>query len=698
MSHLRIFRHSVPPPTGAGKAPRAKPVAQRLALLVVALAGAGTLQQAQAQYSSIPQGYWTPYKLEYDGANTTHIGNGSPDDIRPWDSQRGWGSGNADLRAEPNTVEGYARNAGKVRPWFRWVRRTIAQNNGRYTMYVSDPSDNPPASFLIGITASAYGGAKSDYVNGGPNPALNRIPSKEHATISLFGDTATGQEDPASDATTARLVVGKARLVAGAAVQTSPEGYEVVPGPWLDLKAEGKLDGDRYGNVNGYGSGGLGGYVRSSLSFGSTTISLEPSPQNIALDDGSTKGLNQFTIDAGIPARVTINSPDAILAEEIRKNSSWSLSGTAPALRPFADNFKDVGQSSAIVGPQHPGIATSTTQNPTPAPENGLKFDVRIPNTYPSYASDDGWKFPADNSKFGEKTLNHIVGGTTIPAPVALFFPWNGYQHPKGGPKGVHIYQDSAGVEHEMPINTPNWFYYYDKAWPNPWGIPLTFWDKNTSFSITNSTGEHMYVGYDTHGSNTDQIETDLFAFVPGLTGLRWVGSESTRGIDVYKRVISHECTHLLITRMREASDPLTNAPLYPDNDPDPNGYPVGDRLPDVLETYLSESSRGNGLSPLIRDTTGWAAAYNAVEYGPYPDEEVFCRMTERGLFGPMDQDWASDGLNYGRPVSPNRLQRTAPHFPAGYNGNSLTFPSPGSVPVLPAPTPVPTPPAGGTP
>ena len=615
---------------------------------------------------------------------------------------------------------------GKMRCKVHWKRNIV---NG-----VPDVTDNPPKFVYLMMNADVKATATD---GGGPGV---RDPSKEDVSVFVAlddppaspapgyqnlapGYVYTAPFDTASPTNTNGSKITTATLKRG--IKMDVAGRDEFWTPWIKIVGYANLPGNRsattypggasYPSRTEWRNGGvsvMGGSDAGGISYGASllNLTLSPSPDQLALDNGvaSTAPLNQYLINEGIPTSITVQSNDTVFTEDLRANSWWSLAGTAPALRPRLANTKTESNGTAIIRPQHPGLATSIAPNPTPTPENGLKFDVRIPNTLPFYGSDDGWRFPVDNSKFGVKTLTHHIRANNIDAPVALFFPSTGFQHPKGGPKGVHVYQDSVGGFHEMPINTPNYFYYYDKAWQNPWGIPLTFWDENRSESVTNSTGEHIRVGYDTHGSNTivtpgdGKIETDLFAFVSGSTGLQWVGSESTRGIDTYVRVVSHECTHRLIVRMLAAQNPLTKAYLYADNDPDPDsGAMVGDGLPDVLETYVSESSRGNGLSPRKTDTSGWIAGQlsdagqlpgTQTGYDDLPDTEVFCRMTEHGLFGPMDQDWANDGLNYGRPLPPNRIQRTALHLRPVYSTSTFTYPAAGSVPVLPPLT------LGGTP
>lgn len=384
-------------------------------------------------------------------------------------------------------------------------------------------------------------------------------------------------------------------------------------------------------------------------------VALSPSPDQLALDDGSTRTdpLNQYLINEGIPTSITLSSGSPEAIEFLRTHSSWSLTGTTPALRPLLPNYKEQGAYSAKVGPQHPGLGNPFAPNPTPTPERGLKFDVRIPNTLPSNASDDGWKFPVDNSKFGEKTLNHNVGGTTIPAPVALFFPSEGYQHPKGGPKGYHVYEDSAGVEHELPINTPNWFYYYQLAWTPPCAI--VYWNKPFSKYVLGDT--KIYIGAPAHADGAGYGQRPLFETVSGA--VTWVGFYQAYGIDNFARVTTHEFSHKQNWETYHASIAAATgmANGIPDNQKgadgkmlDPDADPDNDGLPSGFEESI-------GLDPQDPDSTSFTAGGG---YGG--DQEAFVRWKENQVATPnRNVDWADNGLNFGRTpggLPQNRIKR----------------------------------------
>ena len=363
-----------------------------------------------------------------------------------------------------------------------------------------------------------------------------------------------------------------------------------------------------------------------------------------------------------------MQSNDTVFTEYLRANSWWTLTGATPALRSPLPNVKAEANGTATIRPQHPGL------NGSPTPENGLKFNVQTSAT-PSTTSNVGWNFPVDNSKFGEKTLTHNISGVPMSAPVALFYPATGFQHPSGGPAGFsRLYGDTAAGE---ITPTPNWFYYYDQLWKNPWNIEVHYLRFNGSGSLP--LQEVVFAGDQAHGemksedvSTTNARPSYLFARrAPSTAGgtpgpLERVGEEKVRGIDVYARSVTHESCHVLMGVAIHVGKNDADGHLI---DADGNGYADVDNdddgCPDAVE-------RAVGLNTKVPDTTGWPSAYS-----PIGDEETVATMYEKGVVANTVQDWADDGLNHGRVPAPNRNQRVTSRIYFAYNEVALLYPDP---------------------
>ena len=402
--------------------------------------------------------------------------------------------------------------------------------------------------------------------------------------------------------------------------------------------------GNSTGSIKTYAQQEIEGINALSGSF----CSLLPNPNNLALDDGSGSKapLNQYVISSTMPTSVGWGNPNQGFADWLKNNVSWNLVGTAPNLRPV--DTKLTSPSSVAPGhyPQvfptpHPAPAPNATPAPAPPPvaSPGFDFDVRT-SASPSSTSNDGWNFPLDNSSFGVKTFNHVIAGTTIPADVALFYPATGFQHPSGGPKGwVHIVGDNGYHAYEIP--TPNWFYYYSKAFPVPNGYTINY--RDTSGSGETPGEDHIHIGNDAH----NLLITRLFALVNGK--LQAVGDVHVRGIDAYARVITHESYH---RAMRAKYGFQWGDDVKEANDWDDDG------VPDDFE-----ASTSTGLRPDKNDSTGWGGE-NGYDKGN-GDWEVCARLAEYRVFGDEGQDWADDGLNCNigmtsRLQPPNVFERAA--------------------------------------
>ena len=58
-------------------------------------------------------------------------------------------------------------------------------------------------------------------------------------------------------------------------------------------------------------------------------------------------------------------------------------------------------------------------------------------------------------------------------------------------------------------------------------------------------------------------------------------------------------------------------------------------------------------------------------------DFEVVARMAERGVQGDIEQDWADDGLNFGKTPVPNRCERVVTRLNGNHKEEDFTWPHP---------------------
>lgn len=202
-----------------------------------------------------------------------------------------------------------------------------------------------------------------------------------------------------------------------------------------------------------------------------------------------------------------------------------------------------------------------------------------------------------------------------------------------------------SGIVDHHPVPTPNWFYYYSQAVTAPWGYVINYrppFNGDTA-SVYFPGQDHVHIGDNAHG----RLSTNLFAIAPGSPFVQQVGSEFSLGIDTFARVVYHECTH------KKLEELIENGALDTDSD----------GVPDSVEIAA-------GLNPANKESIrGWKAVEDP-DTESSADNEIFCRMTERGNQGDIDQDWADNGLNWytpptrpgALPVPPNRCNRN-PQF-----------------------------------
>ena len=555
---------------------------------------------------------------------------------------------------------------GKVRYKVRWKRNMIP--NPARTAMIPDVTDNPPKFFYLAMNVKLT--AQSQDASG---VSGIRDPFKESASASIVLEGPTQNLYPGYTSTLGQNI--NSNTVSTAAltrvIKMDAVGREEFWTPWIELKAYANLAGNRSHTTYSIGDSNQqyprttwrdgvvsvldnsSGPATNAWSVSNLNLTLSPSPDQLALDDGvpSTAPLNQYLINEGIlPTSITVQSNDTIFTDYLRANSSWSLTGTAPALRPRLANVKAEANGTATIRPQHPGL------NGSPTPENGWKFNVQTSAT-PSSTSNVGWNFPDQNAYFGVRTFTHHIRAVNIDAPVALFYPSTGFQHPTGGPQGYNFQSITppGGTSEDFidltsSVQTPNYIYYYNKAWTNPWNIPVVFWPN--TLSQWDSNYNFVAVGLDAHGLSGRPIgnkyvsDTDLFALVPSTDPnkqfVQWVGHQKTRGLDLYARCVYHECVHKRLYDTRYSTGP--------DND--------ADGVPDSIERAVQ-------LNPLAINTANFS-------YGD--DNEVFCRMCERDYNPGTTLDWADDGFNFGRVAAPNLLQRQVDYMWGTYTHGGVRW------------------------
>jgi hypothetical protein len=332
-----------------------------------------------------------------------------------------------------------------------------------------------------------------------------------------------------------------------------------------------------------------------------------------------------------VPCYMAVNGGDAgtlaYLQAEDRVN--WVMTAPLPGALPRVQPNGYAVWTNPPAGHLFPQFQSDGPNDPPGTVLPGLGFSTR-----------NG--LPPSNADFGPRNIFHYLNGSLFDqSAIEIFYASTLSTHPPGGPKGwAHF-----GNLHLTEIPTPNWVYYYDQAWQNRWGFTINYTNEDESY-FEPYQSNHLHIGNNAHGWR----ESHLFARQPGAQFLSEEGTEESQGIDTYARVVTHECVHKWVfDRYYLVVGPVIMlVPGVQNSD--------GDRVPDELEVQV-------WLNPNVNDTTLFTA--NNPQYGYSPDEgdgEVFARLYEVGLQGPLDADWADDGLNYGR-VRPNRGDRS-PRFP----------------------------------
>lgn len=377
--------------------------------------------------------------------------------------------------------------------------------------------------------------------------------------------------------------------------------------------------------------GGAPPMVRAHLYFSPNPKGLDLAP---CPDPTPQPPLNQYVMVGGggvftIPCTAAYTGTDTNMYNRLLQGLYWNLDRYPAGILPRVANGSN-GFPSATFFPQH-------SIGPVP----GLAFENDL---------------PASNSAFGANAITCTLQGQTLAtSPIAIFFSWASTAHPIGGPTWV------SG----LTTGVPNYMYYYDQVWQNPFGTEVRFW--MTDYSQYTDGDSFIRTGTDSHGLSgaglyggpdaDGGIDTDLFARLPGGGILVWAGQQKIRGLDLYARNVYHECVH---KRLYEYGLSTGVADSDGDGLAD-NTDSDGDDLPDNIEIQIGTLPGVNNSVP------GWNYS------GNYQDAEVFCRMCERDLPVPED-DWADDGFNFGRPASPNRCQRVVESIWPNYTKNGLTW------------------------
>lgn len=238
-----------------------------------------------------------------------------------------------------------------------------------------------------------------------------------------------------------------------------------------------------------------------------------------------------------------------------------------------------------------------------------------------------GETLPLDNSDFGERWVILTFNGQDVhAAKIEIFFPATGNKHPEdiSAARGCAFW----GNEQEPPAlpsyKTPNWFYYYWKAHPDPevhFGVRWFPWGKETqSFYVPGHQNIHVsddvWEGTEPMGSRGLWKTTFIVQHPAG----NYIDIEYARAIDAFMRSVAHEKMHKILWEESQQ-------PGWVDSD--------GDGVSDARELAV-------GLKP-DRNPTFPETGLN--------DEELYCSHHEKGVLGDKGKDWADGhGLNHGLP------------------------------------------------
>ncbi len=551
------------------------------------------------------------YDLRRQGVNTyTGSNNNGPYSFdEPWSPLNQFG---APYPLWVNGAGAGIKCKGRGREIYQWIREGDTPEERAL--------DNPPALVYFGVDVTAGAGA-----NGYPDDGQQDSGS-ETASVTVMGEQGSPVISPDETVVSARVI---------RVLQAVPDGDEV-KSPWCDIEATSSVGSNR---VDSMGNP-VWGRATTWFSFDIRLVNIYAQTPNPAGDP--TLGQNEYVMVGGgppfaLPSRIAVTGPypgaTSPIIDYVRQNSGWTVARPLPGALPAIANGQDNGGVFPQFRSDQDGPPGTLMQGNGTSTQNGL---------------------PASNGDFGINSVTHLFEGATLGVSnIEVFYAAAVSTHPPGGPPGYYSSQDANGEEwadHSNPCPTPNWFYYYDQVWQNPWGIPVVYWPGDYAYFWSGDPG-HIHISDLAHGDTTPTgYGAALFAILPGSPYVQHVGWENVRGIDNYTRTVTHECVH---KRLHEAAVVGVN-----DNDVNAAGAVVGDGVPDSIETIV-------GLDPNTPYTTTFD-----------DDEEVFCRMTEHSVpLANANADWADDGLNRGTPPPPNFSQRTVRSTP-GYDPNTLNLPN----------------------
>lgn len=557
-------------------------------------------------------GHWEQVNPVFSG-HLTLLGN---EDWWDWeDIDRAWQS-SWDAMASHQAINYTGDSAlvhteGTLNAQFRWVR--------------DYPDDKPPKALFLRKTVHARAVACSDTTQ-----SLNPRASGEVVVATVDGVTDSVEDEFVTnywsgDPISKRKV---SYVYKSVVVPIATGGADLVQAPSTSISVKAQIPGGRTVDHESGGQHYLSGFsgeaqIYCNWSLQVLDLRLSPDPDGLALPDcsssntsssssssGYSKPLNQYVIDSGVPCSAWVSGEDL-------RGSDWTLAREPMPLLPRVPESggNDLDTNSFTIYPLQYHVRDDP-DHPVRDTFRGLKF-----NTFDH-------RLPADNSQFGPSVLTHHVLGEEIPAPIALFYSATGTNHPAGGPPG---YSHILGPDEAVP--TPNWIYYYSKAWTPP----CTVWY---------SPGNPGNYGYYTHGPTSGDSFVRLCAahgekwtliFRRNSNGdLRVVGREKVKGIDTFARVATHENTH------KRCWEAILNGMADTD----------GDEVPDAWEVAVGMKVQTG------EDSTGFVDAWPGTYQSWEADREAFARLHEEGVFGPTGSDWADDGFNWGT-APPNACHPT---------------------------------------
>jgi hypothetical protein len=225
---------------------------------------------------------------------------------------------------------------------------------------------------------------------------------------------------------------------------------------------------------------------------------------------------------------------------------------------------------------------------------------------------------PENIDDFGKKRIILTFNNQDVHAAnIEIFFPATGTLHPPGGPEGWAFWGDVA----IFPITTPNWFYYYWQAHPDPvvrYGVRWSIWGKNTkSFYIPGN--EYIHLSDDVWEGNEPVASRGIWktTFIVKDPKGNFPDIEYARAIDAFVRAVAHEKMEKTLWEESQVSN-------WIDSD--------GDGVSDSRELAV-------GLNPNAKIT------FPETELD---DRELYCSHQEKGLLGNKMKDWADEhGLNH---------------------------------------------------